>query len=130
MHNILIEYQLFLNDYDKRTTYIDCSDKNCVRINQHKSSVVHNFDDPEKEICELGSSLEFTLKSQNDRVEYENGKVTLTIPEQLKDYKVGRKSLLGDIKGCFEDAGNAVVESLVENIGEGPKSFVADPPKY
>ncbi|WP_375316245.1 hypothetical protein [Wolbachia endosymbiont (group A) of Colletes cunicularius] len=69
MHNILIEYQLFLNDYDKKTTYIDCSDKNCVRINEHKSSVVRNFDDPEKEICELGSSLEFTLRFQNGKVE-------------------------------------------------------------
>jgi hypothetical protein len=128
MHNILIEYQLFLNDYDKRTTYIDCSDKNCVRINEHKSSVVRNFDDPEKEICELGSSLEFTLRFQNDKVEYENGKVTLTIPEKLKNYKADGKSLLDDINRHFEDADNAVFEFLEATFSEGPKSFVIDLP--
>ncbi|GFR27071.1 ankyrin repeat domain protein [Trichonephila clavata] len=97
MHNILKEYQLSLNDPDKETIYIDCSDENCVSINYKSSIIVRNDDDPEKEICELGSSLEFTLRFQNGKVEYENGKVTLTIPEQLKDYKVGRKSLLGVI---------------------------------
>lgn len=78
------------------------------------------------EVCRLHAALEFTLKFQNGTVDYENGKVILTVPKELKNYKANGKSLLDDINQHFEDADNAVVESLVENIGEGPKSFVAD----
>ncbi|GFY65094.1 ankyrin repeat domain protein [Trichonephila inaurata madagascariensis] len=128
MHNILIGYKLSLNDSDKKTMYIDYSYENCVRINYTSSMVVRNLNDLEKKICELDSSLEFTLQSRDSKVKYEDGKITLTIPEQLEDYKADGKNLLDDIKMRFEDADNAIIESLVENIGKGPKSFVVDLP--
>ncbi|WP_264377198.1 ankyrin repeat domain-containing protein [Wolbachia endosymbiont (group B) of Ochlodes sylvanus] len=65
--------------------------------------VARNPDEPEKEICELDSLLRFTLKFHNGEVEYENGKVTLIIPEELK---AGRESLLDDINERFTDYDN------------------------
>ncbi|MFP3024051.1 MAG: ankyrin repeat domain-containing protein [Wolbachia sp.] len=79
-----------------------------------------------KEICRVDAILEFTLKSQDGKVEYEDGKVTLTIPEQLKNYKVDGKSLLDDIKMHFEDEDNRITETLEKNMNEGPKSFAAE----
>ncbi|WP_353279889.1 ankyrin repeat domain-containing protein [Wolbachia endosymbiont (group A) of Ennomos erosarius] len=103
MHSILIKYQVLSSDSDKKTMYIDCSNENYVRINYKSSMVARNYDEPEKEICELDSLLRFTLKFHNGEVEYENGKVTLIIPEELK---AGRESLLDDINERFTDYDN------------------------
>lgn len=124
---ILAQYNLISKIFE-RTISIRCDSTEFVSVEYSEVMHVLNFDNPEEKICELNNLLKFTLKSQDGKVEYKDGKVTLAIPEQLKDYKAGSKSLLGDINRHFEDADNAVVESLVANIGEGPKSFVADPP--
>ncbi|WP_250295889.1 hypothetical protein [Wolbachia endosymbiont of Oedothorax gibbosus] len=124
---ILAQYNLISKIFE-RTISIRCDSTEFVSVEYSEVMHVLNFDNPEEKICESNNLLKFTLKSQDGKVEYKDGKVTLAIPEQLKDYKAGSKSLLGDINRHFEDADNAVVESLVENIGEGPKSFVADPP--
>ena len=87
IHSILIDYQVLSSDSDKKIMYIDCSDENYVRINYKSSMVARNPDEPEKEICKLDSLLGFTLKFHNGEVEYENGKVTLIIPEELKAYR-------------------------------------------
>ncbi|MCM1001586.1 MAG: hypothetical protein KTV72_04690, partial [Wolbachia endosymbiont of Melophagus ovinus] len=63
---------------------------------------------PEKELCKLDSSLEFTLESQDgkDGVTYKDGKLSLTVPEELRDYPVinemrQSKSLFDVIKEIF-----------------------------
>ncbi|WP_264329307.1 lipase family protein [Wolbachia endosymbiont (group A) of Andrena hattorfiana] len=124
---ILAQYNL-TPIIDKRTMSIHFNSTNSVDIEHHEVINVINSNDPEAKICESNSSLEFTLKSQDGKVEYENGKVTFTVPQELNNYKTDGKSLLGDIKECFADADNAVIESLTANIGEGPKSFVAENP--
>ncbi|WP_254229296.1 ankyrin repeat domain-containing protein [Wolbachia pipientis] len=103
IHSILIKYQVLSSDSCKKIMYIDCSDENYVRINYKSSMVVRNSYNPEKKICELDSLLRFTLKFHNGEVEYENGKVTLIIPEELK---AGRESLLDDINERFTDYDN------------------------
>ncbi|WP_341816225.1 ankyrin repeat domain-containing protein [Wolbachia endosymbiont (group B) of Elophila nymphaeata] len=103
IYSILIKYQVLSSDSDKKIMCIDCSDENYVRINYKSSMVARNPDEPEKEICELDSLLRFTLKFHNGEVEYENGKVTLIIPEELK---AGRESLLDDINERFTDYDN------------------------
>ncbi|MDR1139603.1 MAG: hypothetical protein LBJ80_02655 [Rickettsiales bacterium] len=54
-------------------------------------------------VCDLSSSLEFTLESQDgkDGVTYKNGKLSLTVPERLKDYNTGDKSLFDVIQDYF-----------------------------
>lgn len=64
-----------------------------------KNQVMHG-----DKICNLPSSLEFTIESQNgeDFVTYGDGKLSLTIPEELKNYKDNGKSLFDIIKEYFQ----------------------------
>lgn len=57
-----------------------------------------------EKICNLSSSLEFILESQNDKddIIYKEGKLSLTIPEELKNYKDNGKSLFDIIKEYFQ----------------------------
>ncbi|MFP3032862.1 MAG: ankyrin repeat domain-containing protein [Wolbachia sp.] len=125
---IFFKHTLQLPDANDRKISIICNSQDFLNIQYCPNMPVKELD-TNREICRLDAILEFTLKSQNGKVEYEKGKVTLTIPEQLKAYKAGSKSLLGDLNRHFEDADNAVVESLIANIGEGPKSFTVDLPE-
>ncbi|WP_375315963.1 hypothetical protein [Wolbachia endosymbiont (group A) of Colletes cunicularius] len=125
MHSIFANYNL-IPIVSEKTIHICDSNADSVNIEYRKITCVAELNNPEKEICRSNSSLKFTLKFQSDRVDYENGKVILTIPEQLSNYKANDNSLLDDINKHFKDADNAVVESLIANIGEGPQSFIAD----
>ncbi|WP_353277193.1 hypothetical protein [Wolbachia endosymbiont (group B) of Villa cingulata] len=125
MHSILAKYNL-IPIVSEKTIHICDSNADSVNIEYRKIIRVAELNNPEKEICRSNSSLKFTLKFQSDRVDYENGKVILTIPKQLSNYKANDNSLLDDINKHFKDADNAAVESLIANIGEGPKSFIAD----
>ncbi|WP_264336299.1 MULTISPECIES: TomO hydrophobic C-terminal domain-containing protein [unclassified Wolbachia] len=122
---IFLGHDLQLPDANDRHIEIVCSDQDSLNIKYCPNMPVKQLG---KEICRVDAILEFTLKSQDGKVEYEDGKVTLTIPEQLKNYKVDGKSLLDDIKMHFEDVDNAIIESLLENIDEGQNSFVVDLP--
>lgn len=122
---IFLEHDLQLPDANDRHIEIVCSDQDSLNVKYCPNMPVKQLG---KEICRVDAILEFTLKFRDSKVEYENGKVTLAIPEQLENCKAGGKSLLDDINRHFEDADNAIIESLVENIGEGPKSFVLDLP--
>ncbi|MFP3033373.1 MAG: hypothetical protein ACEY3M_20490 [Wolbachia sp.] len=55
-------------------------------------------------VCDLSSSLEFTLHSQDgkDGATYKDGKLSLTVPKRLKDYNIGDKNLFDVIKECFQ----------------------------
>ncbi|MFL3877204.1 hypothetical protein wTkk_001139 [Wolbachia endosymbiont of Trichogramma kaykai] len=51
----------------------------------------------------MNSSLELALKSQDgkDDVIYKNGKLSLTVPRKLRDYKIDGRSSFDTIKEYF-----------------------------
>lgn len=99
--------QSFIVESPQKVINIDCANQNNVRIRSDmtlpilsvKNQVMHG-----NKICDLFNSLEFTLESQNgeDLVTYGNGKLSLTIPAELKNYKDNGKSLFDVIKECFQ----------------------------
>ncbi|UIP92345.1 hypothetical protein JSQ73_004010 [Wolbachia endosymbiont of Anopheles demeilloni] len=122
---IFLGHDLQLPDANDRHIEIVCSDQDSLNVKYFPNMPVKQLG---KEICRVDAILEFTLKFRDSKVEYENGKVTLAIPEQLENYKADGKNLFDDIKIHLEDADNSIIESLLENIGEGPKSFVVNLP--
>ncbi|WP_341815396.1 MULTISPECIES: hypothetical protein [unclassified Wolbachia] len=54
-------------------------------------------------LCDLSSSLEFTLESQDGKgsVVYKDGKFSLTVPRKLRDYKTDGRNLFDIIKEYF-----------------------------
>jgi hypothetical protein len=64
---------------------------------------VVKFDNPEKKLGELSSSLGFTLESQDgkDDVIYKGGKLSFTVSRKLRDYKIDGRSLFDIIKEYF-----------------------------
>lgn len=88
----------------KKALNIYCTDHNRIRVKSDMAMPITTFDNPEKKICDLSSSLEFTLESQDgkDSTIYKEGKLSLTIPEELKNYKDNGKSLFDIIKEYFQ----------------------------
>ncbi|BEP32311.1 MAG: hypothetical protein WBIAU2_05380 [Wolbachia endosymbiont of Drosophila biauraria] len=99
--------QSFIVENPKKVINIDCANQNNVRIRSDmrlpilsvKNQVMHG-----DKICNLSSSLEFTIESHNgeDFVTYRDGKLSLTIPKELKNYKDNSKSLFDIIKEYFQ----------------------------
>ncbi|NEV49578.1 hypothetical protein EUZ93_03690 [Wolbachia pipientis] len=99
--------QSFIVENPKKVINIDCANQNNVRIRSDmrlpilsvKNQVMHG-----DKICDLSNSLEFTLESQDgeDLVIYGDGKLSLTIPEELKNYKDNGKTLFDIIKEYFQ----------------------------
>lgn len=99
--------QSFIVENPKKVINIDCANQNNVRIRSDmrlpilsvKNQVMHG-----DKICDLSNSLEFTLESQDgkDFVTYKDGKLSLTIPKELKNYKDNGKSLFDIIKEYFQ----------------------------
>ncbi|KLT21965.1 hypothetical protein wVul_1710 [Wolbachia endosymbiont of Armadillidium vulgare str. wVulC] len=88
----------------KKALNIYCTDHNCIKVKSDMAMPITTFDNPEEKICDLSSSLEFTLESRDgkDVITYKEGKLSLTIPEELKNYKDNGKSLFDIIKEYFE----------------------------
>ncbi|WP_341814290.1 MULTISPECIES: hypothetical protein [unclassified Wolbachia] len=122
---ILTQYHLVMT-IPKKTISIDCNSADSASVKYSDVIVIKNPDPDQFKQYESASKLEFTLKFQSDRVDYENGKVILTIPEQLSSYKANSKGLIDDINQNFKDADNTAVESLIANIGEGHKLLIGD----
>nr|WP_246209836.1 hypothetical protein [Wolbachia endosymbiont of Atemnus politus] len=99
-----------LNSYDLtshnpvKVMNIDCIDINHITVKSDMVIPVVKFDNPEEKLSKLSSSLEFTLESQDgkDGVTYTNGNLLLTVPRELKNYKVGDKNLFNIIKEYFQ----------------------------
>ncbi|WP_264704096.1 hypothetical protein [Wolbachia endosymbiont (group A) of Volucella inflata] len=99
--------QSFIVENPKKVINIDCANQNNVRIRSDmrlpilsvKNQVMHG-----DKICDLSNSLEFTLESQDgeDLVKYGDGKLSLTIPKELKNYKDNGKNLFDIIKKYFQ----------------------------
>ncbi len=85
------------------TTYINCSDPSRATIRIGEKIAVCTLAKPEEELCKLDSSLEFTLESQDgkDDVTYKDGKLLLTVPRKLRDYKIDGRNLFDVIKEDF-----------------------------
>lgn len=88
----------------KKALNIYCTDHNCIKVKSDMAMPITTFDNPEEKICDLSSSLEFTLESRDgkDSITYREGKLSLTIPEELKNYKDNGKSLFDIIKEYFQ----------------------------
>ncbi|WP_353281483.1 ankyrin repeat domain-containing protein [Wolbachia endosymbiont (group B) of Horisme vitalbata] len=120
---IFLGHGLQLPDANDRHIEIVCSDQDSLNVKYCPNMPVKQLG---KEICRVDAILEFTLKFRDSKVEYENGKVTFAIPEQLENYKADGKSLLDEINRHFEDEDNRITETLEKNMNEGPKSFAAE----
>lgn len=104
---------------------IDCYDPDCLKFSFHMESIpvsntIEYFDTGGNcllyQVCDLSSSVEFNLKCKGENVTYEDGKVLLTIPKELKDYKAGNDSLLDKLTDII----NNLVEyfkKLCEKLG-------------
>jgi hypothetical protein len=92
--------------------HINCTNRNCISVKSDSrmsitdTKLLANDRDPkEAVICQLNSLLKFTLKSKGgkDGVTYRNGKLSLTVPEELKNYQgEDNKSLFNVIKEHFQ----------------------------
>ncbi|WP_264730620.1 hypothetical protein [Wolbachia endosymbiont (group B) of Episyrphus balteatus] len=82
-------------------------------------------------VCDLSSSLEFTLESQDgkDDVIYKNGKLSLTVPRKLRDYKTDGISLFDIIKEYFykfcEKLGFKFEVEIEHDLGD-PMSYLEE----
>ncbi len=110
---VLIGSQLALGQHSllvfspKRVMNIDYIDQNNVSIRSDmKLSIFFQRSDGKAgdKVCDLSSSIEFTLESQDGKegVIYKDGKLLLTVPKRLKDYNIGDKNLFDAIKECFQ----------------------------
>lgn len=102
-HSALSNYRLTTQDPDK-VMNIDYTDHNNIRVKSDMEIPVIKFDNPGEKICGLSTSLEFTLESQDgkDGVTYKDGKLSLTVPKELKNYKEGDRNLLSIIREYFQ----------------------------
>jgi hypothetical protein len=82
---------------------IDCTDINHITVKSDMVIPVVKFDNPEKKLGELPSSLGFTLESQDgkDDIIYKGGKLSFTVSRKLRDYKIDGRSLFDIIKEYF-----------------------------
>ncbi|WP_264338122.1 hypothetical protein [Wolbachia endosymbiont (group A) of Cheilosia soror] len=101
-----LSQHLFIIESPEKVISIDCVSQNNVSVKSDMTLPIFfqrsdgTFGD---KVCDLSSSLEFTLKSQDDKnVTYTNGNLSLTVPERLKDYNIGDKSLFDIIKEYFQ----------------------------
>lgn len=113
------------------TTYINCSDPSHATIKIEEKIAVYTLAKPEEELCKLDSSLEFTLESQDgkDDVIYKDGKLSLTVPRKLRDYKIDGRSLFDIIKEYFykfcEKLGFKFEVEIEHDLGD-PMSYLEE----
>lgn len=98
--------QSFIVESPQKVINIDCSSQNNVRIRSDMKLPIFSIKDDMHggKICDLLSSLKFTIESYDGEgfVTYGGGKLLLTVPEELKNYKIGDKSVFEIIKEYFE----------------------------
>lgn len=103
---------------------IDCTDINHITVKSDMIMPVVKFDDPEEETCWINSSLEFILESQDGKngVTYKDGKLSLTIPRELRDYKIDGRNLFDIIQEYFykfcEKLGFKFEVEIERNLGD------------
>lgn len=117
----LVPFDLTVSCSERISIHMECNDPNHLRCFSGTESVgvsyfTGEYKRPFNKICDLSSSVEFNLKCKGENVTYEDGKVLLTIPKELKDYKAGNDSLLDKLTDII----NNLVEyfkKLCEKLG-------------
>ncbi|WP_264704636.1 MULTISPECIES: hypothetical protein [unclassified Wolbachia] len=98
--------QSFIVENPKKVINIDCANQNNVRIRSNMKLPILSVKDHMHgdKICNLSSSLEFIIESCDDKdfVTYRDGKLSLTIPKELENYKDNGKTLFDIIKEYFQ----------------------------
>ncbi|MFP3026799.1 MAG: hypothetical protein ACEY3L_11365 [Wolbachia sp.] len=138
--SVLIESQIALNQYSfvvrspEKVINIDYVDQNNVSIRSDmKLPILFQESDGQfgDKVCDLSSSLEFTLESQDgkDDVIYKDGKLSLTVPRKLRDYKIDGRSLFDTIKEYFykfcEKLGFKFEVEIEHDLGD-PMSYLEE----
>ncbi|APR98298.1 hypothetical protein [Wolbachia endosymbiont of Folsomia candida] len=131
MVKLFSEHELLMDVNDNsvsRDVYINCRNSNSVKVECKIPKMPINYTgENSKTICDASFSLDFTLESQNgkDGVTYKDGELSLTVPRELKDYKVGDKSVFDIIKECFqkccEKLGFNFKTKIKHNLGDSLK---------
>lgn len=110
---VYIEFQGALSQHSfiikshEKVISIDCVSQNNVSVKSDMTlPILFQRSDGKlgDKVCDLSSSIEFTIESQNDKgnVTYKNGKLSLTVPRELKNYKIDGKNLFDIIKEYFQ----------------------------
>uniref|UniRef100_A0A3B0JAW6 Uncharacterized protein n=1 Tax=Wolbachia endosymbiont of Aleurodicus floccissimus TaxID=2152762 RepID=A0A3B0JAW6_9RICK len=92
----LSPFGLLVLDSNIIITYsMDCRDSNCLKLNFSMDCIKVRSSDLVNDIKTPGfySSVEFKLKSKGRSITYEDGKVLINIPKELKSYKASGRSL-------------------------------------
>ncbi|MGL9725758.1 MAG: hypothetical protein ACR5KV_03600 [Wolbachia sp.] len=79
---------------------MNCDDLDCLKFNFSASDAIYNN---RVFMCHLRNSVEFKLKCEGENVIYKESKVSLTIPKELKNYRVGDKNLFNVIIEYFQN---------------------------
>ncbi|WP_395461057.1 hypothetical protein [Wolbachia endosymbiont (group B) of Ablattaria laevigata] len=105
---------------ERISIHMECNDPNYLRCFSSTENVRVSYSTDGymslDELCNLSGSVEFKLKYKDGNVTYEDGKVLLTIPKALEDYRAGNDNLLDKLTDII----NKVVEylkKLCEKLG-------------
>ncbi|MDE5061263.1 MULTISPECIES: hypothetical protein [Wolbachia] len=96
-------FELHIGNYSlfkPKRICMNCDDPNCLKFSFSVNEGVYNSDGVL--VCNLHNSVKFKLKCKDGNVTYEDGKVLLTIPKELKNYKVNDKNLFDIIVEYFQ----------------------------
>ncbi|MFT4314038.1 MAG: hypothetical protein AB3P11_02870 [Wolbachia pipientis] len=108
----LSPFGLLVLDSNIIITYsMDCRDSNCLKLNFSMDCIKVRSSDLVNDIKTPGfySSVEFKLKSKGRSITYEDGKVLINIPKELKSYKASGRS--------FFDIATERFQEFCENLG-------------
>lgn len=112
-------------DSDVIITYsMDCHQSNCLKLSFSMECIKVRSSNLINDIKTPGfySSVEFKLKCKGRSVTYEDGKVFLTIPKELKNYKASGRNLFDITTESFQEFCGSLgfkFETKIEhNLGE------------
>ncbi len=122
----------------KKTININCTESSYTKIESKMSISVLEPNNTRKyansqdaAIGTIQSSIKFTLQSQDEKddVIYKNGKLSLTVPRKLRDYKIDGRSLFDIIKEYFykfcEKLGFKFEVEIEHDLGD-PMSYLEE----
>ncbi|GHM58925.1 MAG: hypothetical protein sL5_10130 [Candidatus Mesenet longicola] len=126
----LQEFGLTAMGFD-RTIHIDCHDPNSVALKiDMKTPLYEQYEGGKvgKKIGSLPASLEFKLKSQENKVEYIDGKLSLTLPKELEQDKDLLAKIIEWFKELFGiEVKGPVIEHSFNNAGvDKPKTEIKE----
>ncbi|MCA7010599.1 hypothetical protein [Wolbachia endosymbiont of Tribolium confusum] len=128
----LFPFGLLVLDSSIIITYsMDCRDSNCLKLNFSMDCIKVRSINPVNDIKtpNFHSSIKFKLKSKGRSITYEDGKVLITIPKELKNYKASGRNFFDTTIECFQEFfGNLGFnfETKVEHSLDKPLTVLKD----